>query len=190
MQNIGIILAVVVVAAIGGYLLIGSSATPEAVVMDSTTGEATADRVVTTPETMEMDIVATAASNEDFATLVTAVIAAELAETLQGPGPFTVFAPVNEAFAALPAGTVETLLLPENISDLQAVLTYHVVAGDVRSNNLFDGMVVETVNGATITIGVSDAGVTVNDANVVVADIETSNGVIHVIDSVILPPTE
>jgi len=188
MQNIGIVVVIVVVVAISGYLFIGNGTTPEPIVVDTTPSEVTP--VPEESEAMEMDIVETAAANEDFTTLVAAVSAAGLVETLQGPGPFTVFAPTNEAFAALPAGTVETLLLPDNIADLQAILTYHVVAGDVRSTDLSDGMVVETVNGETITIGVSDSGVTINGTNVVAADIETSNGVIHVIDSVILPPAE
>jgi uncharacterized surface protein with fasciclin (FAS1) repeats len=120
---------------------------------------------------------------------VTAVTQAELAATLQSDGPFTVFAPTNEAFAALPTETLETLLLPENIEDLQSVLTYHVVPGAITSDQLTDGMQVVTVNGETITIGVTADGVSINgSANVAIADIETSNGIVHVIDSVLLPP--
>lgn len=131
------------------------------------------------------DIVDTAAEAGTFTTLVAAVEAAGLVETLKGEGPFTVFAPTDEAFAALPAGTVEGLLAdPEALA---AILTYHVVAGKVMSTDLTDGMTATTVNGADITIGTM-GGVTVNGANVVTADIETSNGVIHVIDAVILPP--
>ena len=106
-------------------------------------------------------------------------------ETLKGEGPFTVFAPTDEAFAALPEGTVEGLL--EDIPALTAILTYHVVPGKVMSGDLSDGMMAATVNGADVTIGTM-GGVTVNGASVVTADIETSNGVIHVIDAVILPP--
>lgn len=131
------------------------------------------------------DIVDTAIEAESFETLVAAVTAADLVDTLKGEGPFTVFAPTDEAFAALPEGTVEALL--EDIPALTAILTYHVVPGKVMSGDLSDGMTAATVNGAEITIGTMD-GVTVNGANVVTADIETSNGVIHVIDSVILPP--
>lgn len=132
-----------------------------------------------------MDIVDTAVSAGTFNTLVAAVEAAGLVETLKGDGPFTVFAPTDEAFAALPEGTVEGLLAdPEALA---AILTYHVVAGKVMSTDLSDGMMATTVNGADITIG-TEGGVTVNDANVVTADIEASNGVIHVIDAVILPP--
>ncbi|WP_439156488.1 fasciclin domain-containing protein [Yoonia sp.] len=132
-----------------------------------------------------MDIVDTAVGAGNFTTLVAAVEAAGLVETLKGDGPFTVFAPTDEAFAALPEGTVEALLAdPEALA---GILTYHVVAGKVMSGDLSDGMMAATVNGAEITIG-TEGGVTVNDANVVTADIEASNGVIHVIDAVILPP--
>jgi uncharacterized surface protein with fasciclin (FAS1) repeats len=133
------------------------------------------------------DIVDIAASNDDFSTLVAAVSAAGLVETLKGDGPFTVFAPTNAAFAALPAGTVDNLLLPENRDQLTAILTYHVVPGNVTSDQLAgQRLTVATVNGETVHIDGTD-GVTVNDANVITADIEASNGVIHVIDSVLLP---
>ena len=132
------------------------------------------------------DIVDTAVGAGSFETLVAAVQAAELVDTLKGEGPFTVFAPTDEAFAALPEGTVETLLKPENKDQLVAVLTYHVVPGKVMSGDLSDDMTAATVQGGDITIDL-DNGVMVNDANVVQADIETSNGVIHVIDKVILP---
>lgn len=131
------------------------------------------------------DIVDTAVDAGIFTTLVAAVEAAGLVDTLKGEGPFTVFAPTDDAFAALPEGTVEGLLAdPEALA---AILTYHVVAGKVMSTDLSDGMTAATVNGAEITIG-TEGGVTVNDANVVTADIEATNGVIHVIDAVILPP--
>ncbi len=132
------------------------------------------------------DIVDTAVAAGSFETLVAAVQAAELVETLKGEGPFTVFAPTDEAFAALPEGTVADLLKPENKGQLVAVLTYHVVPGKVMSGDLSDDMTAATVQGGDITIDL-DSGVMVNDANVVQADIETSNGVIHVIDKVILP---
>ncbi|MFY2824005.1 fasciclin domain-containing protein [Ruegeria sp. MALMAid1280] len=132
------------------------------------------------------DIVDTAVGAGSFETLVAAVQAADLVDTLKGEGPFTVFAPTDEAFAALPEGTVETLLMPENKDQLVAVLTYHVVPGKVMSGDLSDDMTAATVQGGDITIDL-DNGVMVNDANVVQADIETSNGVIHVIDKVILP---
>ncbi len=132
------------------------------------------------------DIVDTAVGAGTFGTLVAAVEAAGLVETLKGEGPFTVFAPTDEAFAALPAGTVENLLKPENKDQLIAILTYHVVAGKVMSTDLTDDMKAATVQGGEITIDL-DNGVMVNDATVTAADIEASNGVIHVIDKVILP---
>ena len=135
---------------------------------------------------MKKDIVDTAVEAGTFQTLVAAVQAAGLVETLKGDGPFTVFAPTDEAFAALPEGTVEDLLKPENIDQLTAILTYHVVPGKVMSTDLTDDMEAATVQGATVTIDL-DNGVMVEEANVVAADIETSNGVIHVIDQVILP---
>ncbi|MEM6360502.1 MAG: fasciclin domain-containing protein [Bacteroidota bacterium] len=135
------------------------------------------------------DIVALAAETDILSTLVAAVQAGELVETLQGEGPFTVFAPTNEAFAALPEGTLDNLLLPENKDQLVAILTYHVVAGKVMSTDLTDGMTAATVNGAEVTITTVD-GAKVNGAGVVSADIEASNGIVHVIDAVILPPSE
>lgn len=137
------------------------------------------------------DIVALAAATPDLSTLVAAVQAAGLVETLQGTGPFTVFAPTNAAFAALPAGTVENLLKPENKDQLVAILTYHVVGGAIRSTDLSDGMAAPTVNGANITVKISpDSKVMINDANVVTANVEASNGVVHIIDKVILPPVK
>ncbi|MEM6942902.1 MAG: fasciclin domain-containing protein [Pseudomonadota bacterium] len=133
------------------------------------------------------DIVDTAVSADGFNTLVAAVQAAGLVETLKGDGPFTVFAPTDEAFAALPEGTVENLLKPENKDQLVAVLTYHVVPGKVMSTDIAGkAMSVETVQGSTADIDATD-GVTIDNASVVAADIEASNGVIHVIDAVILP---
>jgi uncharacterized surface protein with fasciclin (FAS1) repeats len=133
------------------------------------------------------DIVDTAVGAGSFTTLVAAVQAAGLVDTLKGEGPFTVFAPTDEAFAALPEGTVESLLLPENREQLVSILTYHVVPGAVMSTDLTNGMEAATVQGAPVTI-MTEGGVTVNGANVVTADIAASNGVIHVIDAVILPP--
>ena len=133
------------------------------------------------------DIVDTAVEAGSFTTLVAAVQAAGLVETLKGEGPFTVFAPTDDAFAVLPDGTVESLLLPENKDQLVAILTYHVVPGKVMSTDLSNGMEAATVQGGTVMIMTED-GVKVNDATVVTADIEASNGVIHVIDAVILPP--
>ena len=132
------------------------------------------------------DIVDTAVGSGSFGTLVAAVQAAGLVDTLKGDGPFTVFAPTDEAFAALPEGTVESLLKPENKDQLVAVLTHHVVAGKVMSTDLSNGMTAPTVQGSDVTI-MTDGGVTVDGAKVVAADVEATNGVIHVIDTVILP---
>jgi uncharacterized surface protein with fasciclin (FAS1) repeats len=140
------------------------------------------------PTTTTPDIVEIASSNDQFSTLVAAVSAADLVGTLQGPGPFTLFAPTNEAFAALPAGTVENLLLPENKDQLIAVLTYHVVPGAVTSDQLAGQRIdVATVQGATVAVN-GTHGVRVNNARVTQADILASNGVIHRIDRVLLPP--
>ena len=134
-----------------------------------------------------MNIVETAVNHGSFKTLVAAVTAAELVETLSGKGPFTVFAPLDDAFAALPAGTVDSLVKPESKAKLQSILTYHVVAGKVLSTDLTDGMKAKTVNGAEITIHLKDGKVLINDAEVVVADVQTDNGVIHAINKVIMP---
>jgi uncharacterized surface protein with fasciclin (FAS1) repeats len=136
--------------------------------------------------TSEKTVVEIAASNDDFSTLVAAVTAAGLAETLSGEGPFTVFAPTNEAFAKLPEGTVESLLKPENKEKLVAILTYHVVAGKVMAADVKPGKVA-TVNGKEATVSAADGAVKIDGATVVKTDIAGSNGVIHVIDSVILP---
>jgi uncharacterized surface protein with fasciclin (FAS1) repeats len=134
------------------------------------------------------DIVAVASGNEDFSTLVAAVSAAGLVETLQGPGPFTVFAPTNDAFAALPAGTVDTLLLPQNREQLAGILAYHVVPGRITAAQLAGQRgTLTTVQGETIQVDATGAGVTVNGVNVVAVDVAASNGVIHVIDGVLLP---
>ncbi|MDW3224152.1 MAG: fasciclin domain-containing protein [Paracoccaceae bacterium] len=133
-----------------------------------------------------MDIVDTAVDAGSFTTLVAAVQAAGLVDTLKGDGPFTVFAPTDEAFAALPEGTVESLLLEENKEQLVAILTYHVVPGKVMSTDLSDGMTATTVQGGDLTVDLGE-GVKINTASVTAADVETSNGVIHVVDTVILP---
>lgn len=135
----------------------------------------------------DKDIVDTAVGAGNFTTLVAAVQAAGLVDTLKGAGPFTVFAPTDAAFAALPAGTVEDLLKPENKDKLVSILTYHVVPGKVMSGDLTEGMKAKTVQGGEVTITL-EGGAKVNGAPVSTADIETSNGVIHVIDAVILPP--
>ena len=132
------------------------------------------------------DIVAVASANGSFNTLVAAVKAAGLVETLQGPGPFTIFAPTDEAFAKLPKGTVEDLLKPENKAKLVSILTYHVVAGKVMAADV-KTMKAKTVNGQSLDVKVTDGSVTVDSAKVVKTDVAASNGVIHVIDTVVLP---
>ncbi len=134
------------------------------------------------------DIVDTAVTAGQFKTLVAAVTAADLVGTLKGKGPFTVFAPTDAAFAKLPPGTVENLLKPENKAKLQAVLTYHVLAGKVMAKDVLGKRLSpKTVQGTTVDIDGTKGGVTIDGANVTTADIKTSNGVIHVIDTVILP---
>lgn len=133
------------------------------------------------------NIVENAMSSADHTTLVAAVKAAGLVETLSGTGPFTVFAPTNEAFSALPAGTVDNLLKPEMKADLTGVLTYHVVSGLVKSSDLTDGMELTTVQGGKLKVSIKDGTVMINGAKVTVADAISSNGVTHVIDAVLLP---
>jgi len=132
------------------------------------------------------DIVDTAVAG-GFTTLVAAVKAAGLVDTLKGPGPFTVFAPTDAAFAKLPAGTLESLLKPENKAKLVSILTYHVVAGKVMAADVVKLKSAKTVEGESIAIKTADGGVMVDKAHVTKTDIETSNGVIHVIDTVLMP---
>jgi uncharacterized surface protein with fasciclin (FAS1) repeats len=133
------------------------------------------------------DIVDTAVAAGQFNTLAAALEAADLVGTLKGDGPFTVFAPTDAAFAKLPEGTVESLLKPENRDQLVAILTYHVVPGKVKAADVVKLSEAKTVNGQEVAITVADSGVQINDANVIKTDIGASNGVIHVIDTVILP---
>jgi uncharacterized surface protein with fasciclin (FAS1) repeats len=138
----------------------------------------------------EADLVDTAVASGQFKTLAAALDAAGLVETLKGPGPFTVFAPTDEAFAKLPAGTVETLLQPDNKDQLIAILTYHVVPGEVTAAEVVGLETAETVNGGRLEIDASNGAVMVNDANVTATDIMATNGIIHIIDAVVLPPSE
>merc|ERR1711907_849315 len=124
-----------------------------------------------------------------FSTLVAAVAAAGLVDTLSSEGTFTVFAPTNDAFANLPDGTLDALLQPENVQQLTDILLYHVLGSVVTSSDLSDGLTATTLQGSTVTIMVT-GGVRINDANVIVADVEASNGIVHVIDAVLLPPSE
>jgi uncharacterized surface protein with fasciclin (FAS1) repeats len=135
----------------------------------------------------QKDIVDTAVAAGSFKTLATALQAAGLVDTLKGKGPFTVFAPTDEAFSKLPAGTVESLLKPENKEKLKAILLYHVVSGEVTAAQVVKLSSAKTINGQDLKLAVKDGTVMVNDATVVKADVLASNGVIHVIDTVLLP---
>ncbi len=180
--------ATVALAIAGGLILTGCSSDSD----EATTTEETAVEVVESAEATE-DVVEETASGDivtvategGFATLVAAVQAAGLVETLQGEGPFTVLAPTDEAFAALPAGVLDKLLLPENKDLLAKILTYHVIPGKVMAADVTDGDVA-TVEGQNVTFSTAD-GVSVNGAKVITADVEASNGVVHVIDVVLVP---
>jgi uncharacterized surface protein with fasciclin (FAS1) repeats len=138
-------------------------------------------------EVVSNTVVDIAVGSADHTTLVAAVTAAGLVETLSGTGPFTIFAPTNAAFAALPKGTVEGLLKPESKDKLTAVLTYHVVAGNVMAGQLTDGQKVKTLNGQELTVAIKGGVVTINGIKVIAADLAGTNGVIHVVEGVILP---
>merc|ERR1719247_626940 len=134
-------------------------------------------------------IVQLAVATPDLSTLVTALKAGQLVDTLSGAGPFTVFAPTNEAFAKLPKATLASLLKPENKAKLVDILTYHVVAGDVNKADLMDMDMLQTVEGKKVTVRVADGGVLINSAKVTSADNDASNGVVHIIDAVLMPPS-
>ena len=143
----------------------------------------------TKSSTQDATIATLASSNESLETLAAALEAAGLVDLLNGSEDYTVFAPTDEAFAALPEGTVETLLQPENLDQLVQILTYHVVPGRVLSTDLSEGAVA-SAEGSSLDVAISNAGVSINEANVIQADVEASNGVIHVIDQVLLPPAQ
>ena len=173
----------------GSFLLVGCGETKAPM-----TGGEIADQTDTTsgaeteqPAEQAKDIVDTAAAADDFKTLVAAVKAAELVETLKGDGPFTVFAPTDAAFGKLPEGTLDDLLKPENKDQLTAILTYHVVPGKVLAADVVTLTSAKTVQGGEVTIAADGGKVQVDGANVTATDIECANGVIHVIDTVILP---
>ena len=149
--------------------------------------ETASDSTEVVAEVVSNTVVDIAVGSADHSTLVAAVTAAGLVETLSGTGPFTIFAPTNAAFEALPAGTVEGLLKPENKEKLTSVLTYHVVAGNVMSSQLADGQKVATLNGQELTVAIKDGVVTINGTKVIAADLAGSNGVIHVVEGVLLP---
>lgn len=179
--------AVLAAASIAALSLVACSSSTDEAASEATSAasEAAASDMASAPATAGT-IVDIAAGADNLTTLVAAVTAADLVETLQGPGPFTVFAPTDEAFAALPAGLLDALLLPENKDTLAKILTYHVVPSAVMAADVTDGDVA-TVEGQSVTLSTAD-GVTVNGAKVVQADVVADNGVVHVIDAVLLPP--
>jgi len=156
---------------------------------ETTTSESTQEVVKedSVAPVVSKDIVDIAIGSPDHTTLVAAVTAAGLVETLKGAGPFTVFAPTNAAFAALPAGTVDGLLKPESKGALTNILTYHVVAGAVKAADLADGQKVKTLQGEELTVSIKEGKVMINNATVTAADLTGSNGVVHVIDAVVMP---
>jgi uncharacterized surface protein with fasciclin (FAS1) repeats len=174
-----------ILALAGSFLAMGLWTACSAPKEEST--EETMEVVEEAPVEESNTVVDIAIGSPDHTTLVAAVQAAGLAETLSGDGPFTVFAPTNAAFEALPAGTVEDLLKPENKEKLTGILTFHVVSGNVMSGDLSDGQVVTTLNGQTATVSIKDGKVMIGDATVVAADLAGTNGVVHVIDKVLLP---
>ncbi len=184
---------IVGVVSLGSLLGAACSSDSETSASETTTTTTAESRTATTAgATADQTIVEVAASNPDFSTLVSAVQAAGLADTLSGPGPYTVFAPTNEAFAELPAATLQSLLEPANQETLKKILTYHVVAGEVMAADVQPGPVT-TVEGQPFTVEVNGSDVILvdgkgNRAKVTATDIVTSNGVIHVIDGVLLPP--
>jgi uncharacterized surface protein with fasciclin (FAS1) repeats len=179
--------SMVAIAALGVTLAScnGEAAKTEEAV--STVKEEVKDAVPPVTPEAPKDIVDVAMGSADHSTLVAAVKAAGLVETLKGAGPFTVFAPTNAAFNALPAGTVDGLLKAEKKADLTKILTYHVVSGAVKAADLKDGQKVKTVQGEELTVSIKDGKVKINGANVTAADLSGSNGVIHVVDGVLMP---
>lgn len=176
--------------ALSGLLLLAACApvAPPAAAPAATPEPTQQETPIAAEEPAMLDIVDTAVAAGSFTTLVAAVEAAGLVDALKGEGPFTVFAPTDEAFAALPAGTIDTLLADPS-GDLTQILLYHVVEGKVMAADVTDGLEATTLQGAPVNFTVADGSVQINDATIVTTDIETSNGVIHVIDAVMMPPT-
>lgn len=181
------------------FSLVAISMTTAVFMASCGSGEQAAETTVDTPATevtaaidtakpiSPATVVDIAVGSADHTTLVAAVKAAELVETLSGAGPFTVFAPTNAAFEKLPKETVEGLLTPEKKPDLAGILTYHVVAGSVKAADLIDGQMVKTVNGKELKVSIKDGKVMIGSANITAADLVAGNGVVHVIDAVLLP---
>ena len=187
-------LAVIVIIAFAGFALTKGSMKSSSVNKDTSPTNTTSEMkqqngvmVGGALMTPDKDIVDNAVNSSDHTTVVAAVKAAGLVETLKSAGPFTVFAPTNAAFEKLPAGTVETLLKPENKAKLTSVLTYHVVKGAYRMADLTDGQVLTTVNGQTLTVHKTDGKLMINNASVTIPDVISSNGVTFVVDTVLLP---
>lgn len=155
---------------------------------ETMTTESTDSTMETEEQTAKPDIVMLASNTPSLSTLVKALQAAELTGTLQQGGPYTVFAPTDEAFAALPAGTLDNLMKPENKQQLIDILTYHVTEGNVMAADLSDGMMVKSLNGKDLSVKLNGDKVMLNDATVTMPNVEASNGVVHVVDKVILPP--
>jgi uncharacterized surface protein with fasciclin (FAS1) repeats len=177
-----------------GAIVIGIAAcnvgnTPAPTVAAATETDAVGQSAVQDDESQK-DVVKVAASSKDHSTLVAAVKAAELVDALSNAGPFTVFAPTNAAFDALPKGTVEELLKPENKEKLQDILQYHVYVGSLKTDMMQDGQTLNEVNGGNITISKKDGKVLINGSARIIASIPASNGIIHVIDAVLLPPAK
>ena len=170
------------------YLSACSGSTPEAAATDAATPAVGAGQSAVQDDASAKNVVQVAVASKDHSTLVTAVKAANLVDALSNAGPFTVFAPTNEAFAQLPAGTVDDLLKPEKIDALTDILQYHVSVGVFKPESFTDGQVIGQVNGGNITITKKDGKTYVNGTAVIVASIPASNGIIHVIDKVLLPP--
>jgi uncharacterized surface protein with fasciclin (FAS1) repeats len=188
-KTTGIIVGLIALLVIGGGVFWAMNRSE-----DGDMEEATSQSQQTSETEQEQSdtIVGVASSTPTLSTLVTAVQAAGLVETLQGEGPFTVFAPTNAAFEALPEGTLSTLLMPENVEQLKSILTYHVVSGKVMAADLSDGQEITTVQGGKLTVSIMDGKVYLVDAKgnkemVEMTDINTSNGVVHIISGVVLP---
>lgn len=189
-KTVGIIVAIVAVLVIGGGILWAVNRNNNNNDTKETTSQTQQNNQ--TEQQKSGTIVVVASNTPTLSTLVTAVKAASLVETLQGTGPYTVFAPTNDAFAALPAGTLDTLLKPENVEQLKSILTYHVVPGKVMAQDLKDGQVIKTVQGGNLTVSIMDGKVYLVDAKgnkvmVEKADVNADNGVVHIINGVLLP---
>lgn len=188
-RTTGIVVAIIAFLVIGGGIWWAVSMNDD---KDTSNSSTTSQEAEASDQNKSGDIVVLATNTPDLSTLVTAVKAASLVETLQGEGPYTVFAPTNAAFDALPAGTLDTLLKPENVEQLKSILTYHVVSGKVMASDLSDGQEITTVQGGKLTVSITDGKVYLIDAKgnkvmVEQADVNADNGVVHVIGGVLLP---